>query len=363
MKIAISIILGILFLLCASNEWRIVLIMLLVLTWKTPIRDFLSQYWKWGYVALWCVLGIAFVFSLPRYFALPTDRVRHYYVDNNGDVKLPPIHHWLLNAILPEEELCNIGMKTAGVAGPMMGVGQGLMANLDTERERGTLNRMVTPYKRLSNSFESPMSAAYAQGLNQFAGENNKSFYLIRPKHYNKDRAYPLVVFCHGYLGNWKLYNGVLKDLENCIVLSIGTKDLSGIFFDDEIKDISNLYIPILEKMGYKIQSDNISILGLSNGGSAVNEAYRHFSKMFKNIAFISTSPHHSYPISSKILVIGSGKDPNAPGMQSGYNEIRAKGGNVAKYWNDEGTHFIFATDQDNITDFLNKELGLDNAE
>ena len=29
-------------------------------------------------------------------------------------------------------------------------------------------------------------------------------------------------VFCHGYLGNWQLYQGIWKDLNNCIVLSIG---------------------------------------------------------------------------------------------------------------------------------------------
>ncbi len=358
-KLILSIVIIGLFILCVSIEWRIVLIMLMVLVWKVQISGFLASYWKWGYLTLWCVLGIALLLSLPRYFALPTDRVRHYYLNKQGEIKLPPVHHWLLNALLPEEELCNLGIIGAKVAGPLVGIAQPLMDNLHIEQDRGTLNKMLTPYKALSGGFENPMSSAYVQSLNEFVHENNKSFYLIRPKHYDKDKAYPLVVFCHGYLGNWKLYNGILMGLENCIVLSIGTHDLSGIFFDNDIREIKNLYIPLIEKMGYKIQADNITLMGLSNGGSAVNEAYRHFSPSFKNIVFISTPLYHSYPINSKVLVIGGGLDPSAPGMVSGYNKLLNNRGKVARFWIEKGTHFIFAINKDEIVDFLNTELDL----
>lgn len=359
MKIALSIILAVLFFIILSWEWRILLIMLIVFIWRVQIYNFITPFWHWGYVALWGVLCLVLLVSLPRYFALPSDRIRHYYLNKENQIKLPPIHHWLLNALVPEEELCNFGILTAKTAGPKMGIGQGLMNNLWVEKERGTLKDMTNPYKRLASKFENPMSAAYVQGLNQVVGENNKSFYVIRPKHYDKSKSYPLVVFCHGYMGNWKLYNGVLMGLDNCIVLSIGTHDLSGIFFDDEIREIHNLYIPLLERMGYKIQIDNITLMGLSNGGSAVNEAYRHFSHLFKNIVFISTPLHHSYPIKSKVLVIGGGKDPSAPGMQTGYQAIQRNNGKVARYWKEDGTHFIFAIDQDEIATFLNTELNL----
>ncbi len=359
MKIALTLLLVVLFFLTVSLEWHIILIMLLVLVWRQPVKKFLTSYWNWGYVALWCVLGVAFIFSLPRYFALPSDRVRHYYVNKEGKTKLPPIHHWLLNAVLPEEELCNFGMKTARIAGPMAGLGKGLMQNYEVEQQRGTLSKMLQPYRRLSNSFENPMSAAYVQGMNDVLGTNDKSFYVIRPKHFDKEKSYPLVVFCHGMLGNWKLYNGILKDLDNCVVLLIGTRDLSGIFSDDELKEIHSLYIPMLEDMGYRVEQDNISILGLSNGGSAVNEAYRHFSSKFKNIVFISTPLHHSYAIPSKVLIIGGALDPSAPGMTEGYNGIRRRRGDVARYWKEDGTHYIFATESDSVIPFLNKELGL----
>lgn len=359
MKLVISIILVFLFFITVSREWHILLIMLLVFVWKVQIYNFITPYWKWGYAALWGVLLLALSVSLPRYFTFPSDRVRHYYLNKEDKIKSPPIHHWLLNALLPEEELCNIGILTANIAGPSIGIGNGLMNNLTTEKKRGKLGNMIKSYDRLGDKLENPLSAAYVQGLNQFVGEKNKSFYVVRPEHYDKNKAYPLVVFCHGYLGNWKLYNGVLMGLKNCIVLSIGTRDLSGIFFDDEIREIYNLYIPLLERLGYKIQTDNITLMGLSNGGSAVNEAYRHFSNLFKNIVFISTPLHHSYPIKSKVIVIGGGKDPSAPGMQSGYESILKNKGKATKYWKEDGTHFIFAIEPDEITAFLNTELHL----
>lgn len=52
----------------------------------------------------------------------------------------------------------------------------------------------------------------------------------ITTKRYDSSKSYPLVVFCHGFLGNWQLYSGIWRDLDNCIVLSIGTDNLSGIF-------------------------------------------------------------------------------------------------------------------------------------
>lgn len=58
-------------------------------------------------------------------------------------------------------------------------------------------------------------------------------------------------------------------------------------------------------------------------------------------------------------MIIGGGKDPGVLGMQSGYDAIKANRGDISRYWDEEGTHFIFATDQDNIAEFLNKELGL----
>lgn len=183
-----------------SMTWRIGVIIILLIIWQSYILTHINPDFEWIY---WILLGLfclVFMLSLPRYFPRKKDRIRHYYLNKENKIRRPPIHHWFLNAILPEEELCNIGISASKIASSWMGIGNGLKENIKFAKENGTLKNMLKPYWKLERNFENPMSAAYVQGLNQVFNKNNKSFYLILPKNFNKDRAYPLVVFCHGYL-------------------------------------------------------------------------------------------------------------------------------------------------------------------
>lgn len=330
-----------------------------MIIWQGYIVNHINPNFEWAYWVILVFLGFGLIFSLPRYFTRKKDRIRHYYLDKKNKIRRSPIHHWFLNAILPEEELCNIGIKFSKIAAPMIGIGNGLKENLKFAKANGTLKNMLRPYWKLERNFENPMSAAYVQGLNQFLKENHRSFYVILPKNYNKDHSYPLVVFCHGYMGNWKLYTGVLSGLENCIVLCLGTNDLSGIFFEEEVKEIHNLYIPLLRRMGYKVRLDEVSIMGLSNGGSAVSEAYNKFSYLFRHIVFISTWIRQTFTVQSKVLILGGDKDPSAASMMNGYEAIKRNNGKVSILLLKDATHFAIATHYKQITNFLNKELGL----
>ena len=357
--IIVSILIIMLFLFSVSLTWRIGCLILLLLVWSSYSLKHINPGFEWVY---WLVLGVlcfVWIISLPRYGPLKKDRIRHYYLYKQSNIKRPPFHHWLLNVILPEDELCNIGIKFSKFVAPMIGIGKGLKENLKFAKANGTLKNMLRPYWKLERNFENPMSAAYVQGINQFFKEKNKTFYLIRPKNYNKDKTYPLVVFCHGYLGNWKLYAGVLSGLENCIAISIGTHDLSGIFLEDEVKEIHNLYIPLLRSMGYKIQTDNITIMGLSNGRSAVGEVYKKYYHLFKNIVYISTWIKENFPIPSKVLIVGGDKDPSAVSMIKGYETILQSNNKAKMLMIKDATHFAIATHYKRITNFLNKELGL----
>lgn len=359
MLIAVSILIVMIFLYSVSLTWRIGCLILLLLVWSSYSLKHINPGFEWVY---WLVLGVlcfVWIISLPRYLPFRRDLIRHYYLNKKNQIRRPPFHHWLLNAILPEEELCNIGIKFSKIAAPKMGIGKGLRENLKFAKFNGTLKNMLRPYWKLERNFENPMSAAYVQGLNQFLKEKNRSFYLIRPKNYNRDRTYALIVFCHGYLGNWKLYTGVLSELENCIVISIGTQDLTGIFLENEVKEIHNLYLPLLQRMGYKIQLDNITIMGLSNGRSAIGEVYKKYSHLFKNIVYISTWIKETFPISSNILIVGGDKDPSALSMINGYEAIRQSNGKAKMLMIKDATHFAIATHYKQITNFLNKEIRL----
>ena len=204
---------------------------------------------------------------------------------------------------------------------------------------------------------EQPVSAVYAQGLNDILGTDDNAFYVIRPKNYDSNTTYPLVVFCHGFLGNWKLYNGIFKDIKDKIVVCIGTKGLSGIFTDKDIASVHSKYIPALEKMGYKIDMSEVSLLGLSNGGSAIDRAYTRYADRFKNLVYISTGVNNSHRIHSKVMIIGGGLDHCAPSMRKGYSRLKRNGVAGDRYWDEDESHFILVNKRSEIIDFLNNTL------
>lgn len=92
--------------------------------------------------------------------------------------------------------------------------------------------------------------------------------------------------FAHGYLGSWELYQGVLSSLKDCFMVSIATRDLSGIFGYDDINKIFKLYLPMLKEEGYNIDESRLHLMGLSNGGSASNVALRSFDNRFQTITY-----------------------------------------------------------------------------
>ena len=102
-------------------------------------------------------------------------------------------------------------------------------------------------------------------------------YYITKPQHYTSSKKYPVVLFAHGYLGSWELYQGLFSSLKNCFVVSIATRNLSGIFSHEDINRIFKFYLPMLKKEGYSIDESRLHLIGLSNGGSASKIALRNF--------------------------------------------------------------------------------------
>ncbi|MBO5698585.1 MAG: hypothetical protein J6R79_01080 [Bacteroidaceae bacterium] len=353
LKIFLTFLLVVLFLLLASWFYRIIVLMMLVRVW----RERLKALRPWAYqVAMWGMVVGLFV-TLPRYRYDTNDRVRLIYQDKEGNPKLPPVSHWLFNALLPEEEICNAGILGGALLPDFVPIGGWILKDFRRDLACGKIWNFYVPYNQLNWRLDFPMSGTTAQLFNEVGIDKEQSVYVIRPKHFDAEKKYPVVFFMHGYLGNWKLYNGIFKDLDNCIVMCVGTKDLSGIFKHSDIQTLFTRQIPFLEKLGFKPDKENLHIVGLSNGGSATNVAYADFSKKFKTITYISTGIHHTFPIKSKVLLIGGGKDPSSTSIPGAYRTIHGRGGKVAKYWDKDEGHFILVNDRTEIIDFLKDNL------
>jgi pimeloyl-ACP methyl ester carboxylesterase len=265
--------------------------------------------------------------------------------------------HWAFNALFPEEEICNAGILGGALLPDVVPIGGRIMKDFRRDLWLGKLLNFYAPYSNLNWNLNFPMSGTTAQLFREAGVDNEQSVYVIRPKDYDEDKAYPVVFFMHGYLGNWKLYNGVLKDLDDCIVMGVGTHDLSGIYRHKDISELFTRQLPFLEKLGMKADKDNLHIIGLSNGGSVVNVAYNSFSRKFKTITFISTGIYQTYPIRSKVLLIGGGKDGSSGSLPGAYNRLKRNGTKVDMYWQEDEGHFIFVNDRNEIVEFLNKNI------
>lgn len=358
MKKFFSIVIIVAVILPGSLFHDMILLMILLWMWRTDVKKWLDSKWKNAYRTLWIFAGCLTVLLMPRPFYLPTDRVKLVYFNDENKRVSTPIHHWLFNLFFPEETICAIGsVLPLTPLRHLLPIGEGILKDYDTELRRGGLLKVGSNYRKNDFALESPMSGVVPQGFNEYLGEKKRAFYVIKPKDFDKNREYPILFFAHGYLGNWKLYTGLFRNIDNHIIVCMGTEDLSGIFTQKHTNEIKTLYLPMLEEMGYKVDKDNLSLMGLSNGGSAIDVAYGSNPDSFKNLIYVSTGVNNSRKTKAKIMVIGGGLDHCAPSMKRGMSLLKQKGQNSAFLFDENHTHLKLLSDDKNCLNFLNEQL------
>lgn len=355
-RIILSILIAIAWLCVATLFYRILLLMLLFLVWRKPIFERLPSWAvRYGMKPYWVLFVFFLWIAMPRYRIHSADRVRLVYLDAEGNAKHPPLGQYLLNTLLPEEEVMNFGIHNA-LLGKSVGIGGTLTRQLASDKASGKIDNFYTPYRRLG--LENPMSGVYVQAFNQFLGGNERAAYICNPKGWNKEKAYPLVVFCHGYLGNWQLYQGIFKDLDHCIVLSIGTRDMRGIFGHDDIDEIFTYYLPALERMGYHVDKQQLHLMGLSNGGTAINAAmHSSRAKNFKSLTSISCNLDGVQKVPCQVNLIGGGEDNSSRLMPSQASRLKRMGVNVGLLFEPDEDHFVLVNKRKEIIDFLKQRM------
>lgn len=357
MKKALSFTLLVFILLPGSAFHDMILVIVLAYVWRDEIKSRADRYWKYANASLWSLLCLLTLLLMPRPFALPSDRVRLLHLNEKGERISAPLSHWAVNLLLPEETICAVSSFVPLT--PMkhlIPVGDGILKDYYYELKTGGLFNIGRAFRSNNLAIESPMSGAITQAINQFSGGKTRSVYVIRPKDYDKNRQYPVLFFAHGFLGNWKMYTGLLRKIKGHIVVCIGTEDLSGIFTRRHIDEIKTVYLPMLEDMGYSVDRKAVSLMGLSNGGSAVDAAYSTADD-YKNLIYVSTEVNRTYKTSTKVMVIGGGRDHCAPMMKNGMAKLVSNGVNTAFCFDDNHTHLKLISDMDNCINFLNNEL------
>lgn len=347
-------------LLVLSATWfyKLLFLWLALLLWR---KELLSKIpYRHANRIMIALMVVTLFIAMPRYRTNSSDRVQLIYQDSEGHATTPPLYQYLANTIVPEEEAMSWGLRVAAILPreAMSSLSKSLI-NQYKDEYRSCGNRCFTrPIRSLRWSTSNPMSGVCSQFFNSFAAPH-QAVYLIRPKQYQRDRSYPLVVFCHGGLGNWKLYTSILRQLDNCVVLAIPSHDLTGFFSPSDIAGIFDRQIPFLEERGYHIDRSQLHLMGLSNGFTASDIAYRNYGKRFKSITYISCQPSQTKRIGAKVILIGGGKDETAANQPALAKRMRANGMQTALYWDAADTHYTLLHNHKAIVALLNKELEL----
>lgn len=343
----------------ATWQYRLICVIVLVLLWRRKIKEMaFMQKWEHSFAYLLCMLFFLLYLTLPNYWQ--RGRTQLIYLTEQGKARKVPWSVYFVNVIFPEKEVMNFGVKLVGFF-PYDYVKQFIPLNNYYIEEahkdfwKGKTWKFYNAYNHISNCG----TYAITQTLNSCIGSNYNAIYVTRPKNYDAEKQYPVVFFAHGYLGSWQLYQGLLCSLDDCIIVSFGTRDLSGVFTQKDINACFSEYIPYLKTQGYKIDEKKLHIMGLSNGGSATNVALMRFSSKFKTITFISTSCNCYKSSYAKVLLVGGGNDPATKGFLATQRKLRANGVKNAMYFNKEANHYMFVYEKDAIMEFLKKECEL----
>jgi len=339
----------------ATWQYRLLSLLFFIILNKRWIKEKIRIPYK---VIVWGLILCIFI-AVPNYFQ--RGRTQLIYLDKQGERISTPLHVYLINALLPEEEMMNFGLKATAVLpseslSPVFkNLGSRFIREAQSDFWHGYAFGFYTPYNRLSLQGSNPGTFTIAQAMNEYLGSDYNAIYITKPKNYNSDKTYPVVFFAHGYLGSWELYQGLFSQLDDYFVVSIGTRDLSGIFNYNDINKVFTEYIPYLKSEGYNI--GDVHFIGLSNGGSASNVALRSFSNKFKTITYISTSCDVIKHSKAKVILIGGGKDASSARLPSAERGLRSCGTKTAILFDKDENHYMMVHQQGKIFEFLNDEM------
>lgn len=348
----------------ATWQYRLLCLLFFILLNRKWVKSLpLMSRTKYSYCLLIALLLVGIFVSIPNFYQ--RGRTQLVYVDSIGEKKLTPLSLYIVNALFPEEEVMNICMKATAILPPselspiFKNLGSRFIRDAQTDFWNGKALGFYSPYNQLSLQGSNPGSFVIAQAYNEMFGGNYNGVYITKPRHYSRSKSYPVVFFAHGYLGSWELYQGVLSSLDDCFIVSIATRDLSGIFGYEDINKIFKFYLPMLKEEGYQIEEGHLHFIGLSNGGTASNVALRSFDNLFQTITYISTSCDVIKRSHSKVLLIGGGSDASSASLPVSYRGLQSHGTKTVLLFDKEDNHYMMVHQKERIIEFLNQELEL----
>jgi len=172
--------------------------------------------------------------------------------------------------------------------------------------------------------------------------------YYLHVPNTNNLQDCEVIVFCHGYAGNWMLYPALFAKYTNAIIIAVETPSFSGYFSKKTMNNIRNIVIPhAYEQVGISYKKPHL--VGLSNGGSAINTSIVYYPNKFKSFTILSASLKNNPRTNKKVHIIYGSNDKsggvNNKVPKSKYIRYRIKGED----------HSLMVARPDTIFELINK--------
>lgn len=127
----------------ASLLYKTICIFMLWLVWRKRVMSKVPErYRRWCIRAVWLCFVVILWTALPRWRIDCGDRVRLVYVDNDGNAQHPPVSQYLVNAVVPESEIMNLGITGVIVSSPIiqkLGLSQALIKQTQNDIFNGRI--------------------------------------------------------------------------------------------------------------------------------------------------------------------------------------------------------------------------------
>lgn len=332
-------------LLLATLQSRLLLtaIVALLLPW---VMDFAASQHKWVRdvrrgIAASCLVAVAFL--LPSRTADPTARVQSVLLDASGArVPMP----WLpyLTNLVPESDLIRLSTLAKHVfpfptRGPL----------LDELRAMGAWdNPFVRAYARFrAAGYDRRAPSVLGLQLLQQLGFYRDLTHFVVVLPVAPRGPVPLVVFLHGYMGNFQFYSEYFGELCDCAVLLPSTPNLIGRWTAADLQQIVGPERTLVEAL-VPVDAARVHLIGLSNGGSGVNLAMHTDTRAtFRSLTFLSTwvdAPPRSWPRDKRLGVVWGESDRIAANNHQRVAALRADGYSVAAFPFPRERHFLMLT-------------------
>lgn len=206
-------------------------------------------------------------------------------------------------------------------------------------------NGFHMPYRKLAWKRTPPHNVPF-QLLKGIGWYKNIDHYFLHIPEGAKDGT-EVIVFCHGYAGNWVLYTELLAKYTSAIIIAVETPDFNGVFNRAVMQKILKTTLPhAFERMGLKNKKTHL--IGLSTGGSAVNTSVQYFPDSFKTFTILSASLNNMPATAKKVNVIYGAKD------RSGGVNSSIPASKYRKYVIPNENHSLLVSNPDSLLTIIN---------